>query len=50
MASDAEARSIAVGRQSSSPMISVFLMAAGYGCIVPETLRQELVPSSPERS
>jgi hypothetical protein len=49
-ASDTDARSTAVGRQSSSPVISVVLMAAGYDRTVRETLRHMRRSSSPERS
>jgi hypothetical protein len=49
MARDAEAKSTTVGRQSSSPVISVFLMAAGYGGTVPETLRHGANMRFPER-
>jgi hypothetical protein len=47
MARDADARSTAVGRQSSSPVISVFLITAGYGATVPGTLRNgvDIFPS-----
>jgi len=38
-----------VGRQSSTPVTSVFLIPAGYGATVPETLRHELELSLPER-
>ena len=41
-AKDADARSTAVGRQSSIPVSRVVLIPAGYGAIVPETLRHEL--------
>jgi hypothetical protein len=45
----ADARSIAAGKQASGPAISVFLIGAGYGETVPETLRRDLDPSTPER-
>ncbi len=43
------ARSAAVGMETSSPAISVDLIGAGYGGIVPKTLRPTANCSLPER-
>ncbi len=45
----ATARSAAVGMETSSPAISVDLIGAGYGGIVPKTLRPTANCSLPER-